>query len=60
MVMASLVLIFNLSIISHSMVKQALFDQKKRKAEQAWKEVEPLKDQMAQFLAEKTRQKLSE
>ena len=52
--MAAAILCFNFAIISCSIYKDAVFESKKRDAEKAWKEIEPIKDKMASFLARKT------
>ena len=49
----SIMVIFNLMVISWFISQEFEFDRKKRKAEQAWREVEPIKDQMVKFLAKK-------
>lgn len=56
--MSAAILSFNLAIVSWSMYKDALFDRKKRAAEKAWQEIEPIKDKMAEFLARRTQIKV--
>lgn len=51
------IFLFNLSLISASMYNDALFDNKKNKAVEAWKNFEELKVKMAEFLVNEANQK---